>query len=591
MRRFQSTRPHGARHVCRLELSGSKFQSTRPHGARRHARVDVWDSFVFQSTRPHGARLAGHLRTRICVMFQSTRPHGARRIERACRAPVAFQSTRPHGARRRRSDDSVGGFNPRARTGRDGLRSGIASHRTSVSIHAPARGATNVPLRSPLKKFQSTRPHGARLWRSYSWRRQVCFNPRARTGRDNSVASVNGAFVFQSTRPHGARPLYIGLRHRWYDVSIHAPAWGATIAMPCGELFQSTRPHGARRQIRTSQLAFQSTRPRGARRANPSAAARISSFNPRARTGRDAHPVDGVVSEVLFQSTRPHGARRAGCGGLVPVIEFQSTRPHGARPPSAMRIDQVLVSIHAPARGATAGRSMRALRSFNPRARTGRDLASAEPAVWIVSIHAPARGATRALPVGFDLELVSIHAPAWGATCEQFRHGANCFNPRARAGRDDDARRIWRVRSFNPRARMGRDAYAGTGHGCALWFQSTRPHGARRDLLSVLHSREVSIHAPAWGATSVHIEINRLHVSIHAPARGATRRDRPLATLIARSFNPRARAGRDATAARRRPRPCFNPRARMGRDKRELQRLLRLWVSIHAPAWGATKEC
>ena len=56
------------------------------------------------------------------------------------------------------------------------------------------------------------------------------------------------------------------------------------------------------------------------------------------------------------------------------------------------------------------------------------------------------------------------------------------------------------------------------------WFQSTRPRGVR--LLGVhVHQnhRQVSIHAPAWGATVQRMDGPRLEaVSIHAPAWGAT---------------------------------------------------------------------
>nr|CBX28938.1 hypothetical protein N47_B20840 [uncultured Desulfobacterium sp.] len=79
-------------------------------------------------------------------------------------------------------------------------------------------------------------------------------------------------------------------------------------------------------------------------------------------------------------------------------------------------------------------------------------------------------------------------------------------------------------------------------------FQSTRPHGARHDVLHYWRDlQRVSIHAPAWGATYIWEYDEVLpRVSIHAPAWGATR-------------------------------------------------LLSLWgelkrVSIHAPAWGATTK-
>ena len=77
------------------------------------------------------------------------------------------------------------------------------------------------------------------------------------------------------------------------------------------------------------------------------------------------------------------------------------------------------VSIHAPARGATA------------------ILLLVVPLVP-VSIHAPARGATRYFKWSLVSRDVSIHAPARGATGipRVWRKIEARFNPRARAGRD-----------------------------------------------------------------------------------------------------------------------------------------------------------
>ena len=86
----------------------------------------------------------------------------------------------------------------------------------------------------------------------------------------------------------------------------------------------------------------------------------------------------------------------------------------------------------------------------------------------------------------------------------QFLNGkmAHCFNPRAREGRDI-ARCGWALmsRRFNPRAREGRD-----GEYPMMWI-----------------STDVSIHAPARGAT--------FERRGHLPA--------------GIRFNPRAREGRD----------------------------------------------
>jgi len=57
----------------------------------------------------------------------------------------------------------------------------------------------------------------------------------------------------------------------------------------------------------------------------------------------------------MFQSTHPHGVRPDG-GILIPLTYlFQSTHPHGVRHFTDDELTKYLnVSIHAPARGATA---------------------------------------------------------------------------------------------------------------------------------------------------------------------------------------------------------------------------------------------
>ena len=77
------------------------------------------------------------------------------------------------------------------------------------------------------------------------------------------------------------------------------------------------------------------------------------------------------------------------------------------------------------------------------------------------------------------------------------------FNPRARTGRDITNWSSFNgIPSFNSRARTGRDNYIADRIGL---------------------SNEVSIHAPARGATQGHMDNLKVdQVSIHAPARGAT---------------------------------------------------------------------
>ena len=188
---------------------------------------------------------------------------------------------------------------------------------------------------------------------------------------------------------------------------------------------------------------------------------------------------------------------------------FQSTRPRGARP-EISRIS-LAKNVH-----------------FKPRARVGRD--------GIKSV------------VGKTHCVISIHAPAWGATPPRRRRACAPCN-------------------FNPRARVGRDAQE----------------------VDCPRKPNISIHAPAWGATSVCL--NTIEAQFNFNPRARVGRDlrihQPLS--LPPHFNPRARVGRDKEA------DCltyalryFNPRARVGRDDEAQQAPLRLPISIHAPAWGAT---
>ena len=54
---FQSTHPHGVRHITSAECrQPSRFQSTHPHGVRPESIWATDAELVFQSTHPHGVR-------------------------------------------------------------------------------------------------------------------------------------------------------------------------------------------------------------------------------------------------------------------------------------------------------------------------------------------------------------------------------------------------------------------------------------------------------------------------------------------------------------------------------------------------------
>ena len=124
----------------------------------------------------------------------------------------------------------AGSFNPRTRVGCD---------QSLVLYHRAAR------------EFQSTHPRGVRHGASKVLHVSVSsFNPRTRVGCDARPTPETGAGpVFQSTHPRGVRLL----RHE----KNHTP-----------KAFQSTHPRGVRRRGSTaflSLLKFQSTHPRGVR--------------------------------------------------------------------------------------------------------------------------------------------------------------------------------------------------------------------------------------------------------------------------------------------------------------------------------------
>ena len=184
---------------------------------------------------------------------------------------------------------------------------------------------------------------------------------------------------------------------------------------------------------------FQFTRPQGARLATKTFKEAPCSFNSRARKGRDKGKRLGLKKR-LFQFTRPQGARLLPLDFAASTRWLQFPRPQGARRAVHEREDAddefQFTRPQGARRASPPGRPRS--RGFNSRARKGRDDVKADGEDGVgVSIHAPARGATTSGQQTQPIRRVSIHAPARGAT--------------------------------NPSRRRRR----------SLWFQFTRPQGAR----------------------------------------------------------------------------------------------------------------
>ena len=400
----------GATPAAVVERPATAFQSTRPREARRLQRVTAAMASGFQSTRPREARLLVPCRNQPPAEFQSTRPREARRPARRSDPPgknvsihapargatqgrvffmrhLKFQSTRPREARPAGKRDSTnrGCFNPRARARRDQARQGDPAPGNGfnprararrdprwsdrvltileVSIHAPARGATPGPcvLHAAFEGF----------------------NPRARARRDNDHLRGDDMPASFNPRARARRDSMEMIARPIIEVSIHAPARGATIQRGdqfAAVEFQSTRPREARLKMPACHhtgSTFQSTRPRearpdlfislapqvyvsihaparGATTRSASFPAVGLSFNPRARARRDRSGMLEYYSVPKFQSTRPREARPRLSFAFIVDKKFQSTRPREARPPGCRQGGIFIMG-------------------FNPRARARRD--------------------------------------------------------------------------------------------------------------------------------------------------------------------------------------------------------------------------
>ena len=168
----------------------------------------------FQSTHPHGVRRLGVLPPRRITRFNPRTHTGCDAASKEPKADAkAFQSTHPHGVRldlyRAISFPAFVSIHAptRGATSRHQLTTFCCTY---VSIHAPTRGATTNPnvtplsypgfnprthtgcdanfarKRAPLFQFQSTHPHGVRLYgKKQSSNVNHCFNPRTHTGCDS----------------------------------------------------------------------------------------------------------------------------------------------------------------------------------------------------------------------------------------------------------------------------------------------------------------------------------------------------------------------------------------------------------------------
>ena len=317
------------------------------------------------------------------------------------------------------------------------------------------------------------------------------FNPRSREGSD----SINFANCFCDT------------------ISIRAPARGATFNSPVNDpvlQFQSALPRGERHLQRNIIIPTKNFNPRSREGSDPGSCwtdAALSNFNPRSREGSDIS--GGKFRDMLLISIR--APARGATGSTLQcfrfVIQFQSALPRGERRSGAIRLNNFfIISIRAPARGATqyqgGANAWIEFQSALPRGERP-DISSEIHKAFLISIRAPARGATESANTIAAYNYISIRAPARGATCT-FTHILSIRQFQSALPRGE--RRglllingVYHV--FQSALPRGERLATGRSAVCRTDFNPRSREGSDDSFKKVVVGFDISIRAPARGAT------------------------------------------------------------------------------------------
>ena len=204
--------------------------------------------------------------------------------------------------------------------------------------------------------------------------------------------------------------------------------------------------------------------------------------------GCDLIASSGTVNSPAFQSTHPHGVRRVYDQSMSAMRAFQSTHPHG------VRLQRVFFSLFGSVFQSTHPHGVRLYLFgsvlipaiyFNPRTRMGCDIISQ--------------------PGGHNMKIFQSthpHGVRPAAERDMIPDGAIFQSTHPHGVR----RRQRFTRIHLPRISIHAPAWGATSTLCSpsisLLFQSTHPHGVRRkERAAAYRLPDISIHAPAWGAT------------------------------------------------------------------------------------------
>ena len=159
-----------------------------------------------------------------------------------------------------------------------------------------------------------------------------------RRERQSLLRGIRTLITFQSTLPRRERQKRPHRFDRLREISIHAPAKGAT--NPAGPIADMCR--------------FQSTLPRRERHAQGHlvVGAKVD-FNPRSREGSDLDTNTIVLPLPVFQSTLPRRERHHKSLLQFYRLNFNPRSREGSDSKGGGKSFAVKISIHAPAKGAT----------------------------------------------------------------------------------------------------------------------------------------------------------------------------------------------------------------------------------------------
>ena len=187
-------------------------------------------------------------------------------------------------------------FNPRSREGSDVHRIVDFIEVCLFQSTLPRRERLfAAPSSFPNLIFQSTLPRRERPSRAFNSRWQRTFQSTLPRRERHGIKTITDAFAeFQSTLPRRERLLPEHRLHRLLQISIHAPAKGATAEWMLWEIDHRN-------------------------------------FNPRSREGSDRKAFYKSQKVKKFQSTLPRRERPKGRSKPGPKVTFQSTLPRRER--------------------------------------------------------------------------------------------------------------------------------------------------------------------------------------------------------------------------------------------------------------------